>query len=281
MARLRQRCQKSKLQNGRRSNSDQAQLEERNLTSMDANDSGMDRQWSADDVNNIKGGDLGKDKDGDLGKDRINSHQKANGDTGKEERQPKCDSSHNEVCERFTEEELLSLIVKNKNMEDTMFCDLGVYTKNRNFRLYKSCKYGKNNPLVLADQNKYVARSPRTARRKNVDSEEQLFLDSLIANIKFSPDMRVLTFGESGTSSHYSRNSHRKRESNQDNLGGYHLSPYPEVDHHILCELDKRGPKACIRQWTYFSNGEMILFEIGGNRWCANIGRCHKSNNIM
>ncbi len=57
----------------------------------------------------------------------------------------------------------------------------GVYTKNRNFRLYLSSKLGKANPLVLARDNQYVPQPPQGGK---ISTDEQMFLDSLITNIQ-------------------------------------------------------------------------------------------------
>ena len=66
----------------------------------------------------------------------------------------------------------------------------GVYTRNRNFRLYLSCKLGKNNPLLVAAENCFNPPSlAMAAHNKNVmqrkrqqkrSSQQQIFLDSLI-----------------------------------------------------------------------------------------------------
>ena len=53
----------------------------------------------------------------------------------------------------------------------------GVYTKNRNFRLFMSSKLGKKSPLTVSDQNQYMP-------DKGGNSEEQLFCDSLVANVQ-------------------------------------------------------------------------------------------------
>ena len=52
----------------------------------------------------------------------------------------------------------------------------GVYTKNRNFRLYLSSKYGKKNPLVVADSNTYEL--PNCKDEK--DLQRQTLLISLV-----------------------------------------------------------------------------------------------------
>ncbi|XP_013400289.1 DNA-directed primase/polymerase protein-like, partial [Lingula anatina] len=52
-------------------------------------------------------------------------------------------------------EELFNLLVLDKHENRVLFCDLAVYTKNRNFRLYLSSKYMKNNPLKISKRNQY------------------------------------------------------------------------------------------------------------------------------
>ena len=94
-------------------------------------------------------------------------------------------------------------------------------------------------------------------------------------------------------------------------------SPYPGVDLFIGGEIGKDGGRpGSIRRWTFFpqgasrlmysccawldcvcvcvdvyvytcmcvplsSPGKLIVYDIKDNRWCGNIGREHKSNNIM
>ena len=56
--------------------------------------------------------------------------------------------------ENFSRDELMQLVVSSSNTNN-LFCDEGVYTKNRNFRLYKSSKFGKRRPLVKSVHNSY------------------------------------------------------------------------------------------------------------------------------
>lgn len=55
----------------------------------------------------------------------------------------------------------------------------GVYTKNRNFRLYKSSKLGKNAAFTVAEDNKYF---PKLVKQST--AEEHIFLASLITNVR-------------------------------------------------------------------------------------------------
>ncbi|CAJ0942112.1 unnamed protein product [Ranitomeya imitator] len=81
-------------------------------------------------------------------------------------------------CTANQEFDLSPLIVQDKNGGVQLFIDLGVYTKNRNFRLYKSSKLGKNVTFEVAEDNLFSVK-----RSKHILEEEQIFLCSLISNV--------------------------------------------------------------------------------------------------
>lgn len=58
------------------------------------------------------------------------------------------------------------------------------------------------------------------------------------------------------------------------------LSPYPEVDAFINSLVSSNGRHGKIRHWFYFMEGNLLGYDIVGYRWCGNINRQHKSNNI-
>ncbi|KAM5264242.1 DNA-directed primase/polymerase protein isoform 2-T2 [Ctenodactylus gundi] len=64
-------------------------------------------------------------------------------------------------------------------------------------------------------------------------------------------------------------------------IEGFQSSPYPEVDHFVLSLVNKDDVKGGIRRWNYFFPEELLVYDICKYRWCGNIGRAHKSNNIM
>ncbi|XP_032656283.1 DNA-directed primase/polymerase protein isoform X2 [Chelonoidis abingdonii] len=144
--------------------------------------------------------------------------------------------------------DLSFLVVNDKEGGKQLVIDLGVYTKNRNFRLYKSSKAGKHATLKIAEDNKFVPKP-----QKNISVEEQYFLSSLVCNIRFSEIERALTC---------------------DN---------PEGKEKIPKQTDRRVASSTsgIRRWNYFSLEELLVYDISRYRWCKNIGRAHKSNNIM
>ncbi|XP_063493789.1 DNA-directed primase/polymerase protein isoform X14 [Symphalangus syndactylus] len=160
--------------------------------------------------------------------------------------------------------DLSFLVVKNNMGEKHLFVDLGVYTRNRNFRLYKSSKIGKRVALEVTEDNRFFP-----IQSKDVSDEYQYFLSSLVSNVRFSDTLQILTcdpsqnkqkgvgyFNSIGTS---------------ETIEGFQCSPYPEVDHFVLSLVNKDGIKG----------EELLVYDICKYRWCENIGRAHKSNNIM
>ncbi|NXK63161.1 PRIPO protein, partial [Sylvietta virens] len=132
------------------------------------------------------------------------------------------------------------LIVNDKEGNKQLFVDLGkykFYTKNRNFRMYKSSKAGKNVILKIAEDNKFIPNCEK--------------------------DCVFVAFGLT------------------DPMEGYQGSPYPEIDNFVHSLVNKDGIQGGIRQWSYFSLKELLIYDISGYRWCENIRRAHKSNNIM
>ncbi|XP_064005047.1 DNA-directed primase/polymerase protein [Pogoniulus pusillus] len=173
--------------------------------------------------------------------------------------------------------ELSFLVVNDKEGNKQLFVDLGVYTRNRNFRMYKSSKAGKNVILKIAEDNKFVPNC-----EDDVSLEEAYFLSSLICNIRERDNTKVLSSGFSEEDRKMSAflNSKTTRSS-KDSMEGYQVSPYPEIDSFVHSLVNKDGVQGGIRRWNYFSLEEILVYDISGYRWCENIGRAHKSNNIM
>ncbi|XP_042556603.1 DNA-directed primase/polymerase protein isoform X2 [Dipodomys spectabilis] len=163
-------------------------------------------------------------------------------------------------------------------LHDVAFKDnihVGVYTRNRNFRLYKSSKIGKCVALEVAEDNRFFPKQP-----KNVSTENQYFLSSLVSNVRFSDTLRILTcdtFQNKGKRSGYLNSTNNSGET----LEGFQYSPYPEVDRFVLSLVNRNDVEGGIRRWNYFFPEELLVYDICKYRWCENIGRAHRSNNIM
>ncbi|KAM6261515.1 DNA-directed primase/polymerase protein [Porphyrio hochstetteri] len=183
----------------------------------------------------------------------------------------------NETSHQGEDLEFSFLIVNGKEGDKQLFVDLGVYTRNRNFRMYKSSKAGKNVILKTAEDNKFVPDC-----EANVSLEEAYFLSSLICNVRVKDDTKVLSAEFSEEERKTSAFLKRKPPgSSKDSMEGYQDSPYPEIDCFVRSLVNKDGVQGRIRQWNYFFQEEILVYDISGYRWCENIGRAHKSNNIM
>uniref|UniRef100_A0A8C5LGL0 DNA-directed primase/polymerase protein n=1 Tax=Leptobrachium leishanense TaxID=445787 RepID=A0A8C5LGL0_9ANUR len=158
-------------------------------------------------------------------------------------------SEHRDNSNRIqqTESDLYQLIVNDKQGGKQLFIDLGVYTNNRNFRLYKSSKLGKDVFFDVARDNNVLSKP-----EKNVSAEEHIFLRSLISNVRFSDSLKILKCASSGS-----------EKSSPACIGTRNLSP------------------SGLRAWNYFFLEELLIYDIVNYRFCENIGRPHKSNNVM
>ncbi|XP_007939079.1 DNA-directed primase/polymerase protein [Orycteropus afer afer] len=153
--------------------------------------------------------------------------------------------------------------------------DVGVYTRNRNFRLYKSSKIGKHVALEVAEDNKFFP-----TQSKNISKENQYFLSSLVSNVRFSDTLRILTCDTSQDKQKHVEYFNHSNIS-VETIEGFQCSPYPEIDRFVCSLVNKNGIQGGIRRWNYFFPEELLVYDICKYRWCENIGRAHKSNNIM
>jgi len=60
-------------------------------------------------------------------------------------------------------------------------------------------------------------------------------------------------------------------------------SPFPAVDQFVTSTVRSQGNKDAgeIWRWAFFSSAQLLVYDIAHNRWCANVHREHRSNNIM
>ncbi|KAL8597381.1 hypothetical protein ACOMHN_056144 [Nucella lapillus] len=191
------------------------------------------------------------------------------------------------VWSQLEAEELSVLVVRDREGRDTCFADLGVYTKNRNFRLYKSCKLGKTTAFSVSENSTYTV----TTTADDAQRERQLFLASLITSVRGGE--RLLTFGHrargEGLSPRPGRQSRSVRSDGDAGgslmmqvgampMGGCGGSPYPEVDAFISGQVGHGG--GWTRRWSYFPPAQTLSYDIAGYRFCHRLQRQHRSNNI-
>lgn len=156
-----------------------------------------------------------------------------------------------------------------------LFCDQSVYSRNRHFRLFKSSKFKKNVPLVLSNTNKY--KLPEKSHCEDC-FEKQIFLKSLIT---FGCDNKVLlnfkNVKSQVESELHGRHGHNYIQNiNTECESSYTNSPFQRIDK-FISDLVFPGK---IFRIHYFQSVNKLVYSIVKNRYCGNVKRQHKNNNV-
>lgn len=166
--------------------------------------------------------------------------------------------------------DICDLFVRDRKDKAKLFVDEGVYTKNRHFRLLGSSKAGKNAPLRVSASNKY-----EPAEKKDY----LVFLDSLVTYFSVPP-AEILEFGEFKKPGKDERRDLDMCDSitAAAAVATETESPHSEVIDKFILSLI--SPKGKIRKKTFFASSFTVLYDVRNYRYCHNIGREHKSNNV-
>ncbi|XP_068746764.1 DNA-directed primase/polymerase protein-like isoform X3 [Montipora capricornis] len=185
-------------------------------------------------------------------------------------------------------EELRELTINDGKGGFSTFCDqgtVGVYTKNRNFRIYRSTKIGKNSHLLKSDQNMFKPSAKGRKGSFSKDPDYLMFLDSLVSNVSMhvgGKDVKVLTCESCEKSSKTPIKGEAQDLSTQiPSQSGFEHSPYHIIDLFVSSVINKGDVQGVIRRWVFFPQGKLLTYDILKNQWCENIKRPHKSNHIM
>ena len=211
------------------------------------------------------------------------------------------------------------------NPKLTCIIDLGVYTRNRLFRLLNSNKFGKtcDATLRIAESNEYVfpkqfdnaekmtaakSRSSPDSRESESDADASFekFCNSMSweahaealaatlvvpansCKIKFLtlPHPAELLSDDEQAQLCFTPRGGGSSDKVQRGSPEYGKSPFSELDHFIVNTLGKRGNLiGSIGTWTldYMLQPlpQTICYNMRDNRFCENVARAHKSNNII
>ena len=184
-----------------------------------------------------------------------------------------CGAFVKHLVSSLAEEERKMFEVKDQEGNMTHFIDLSVYSRNRNFRLYLSTKLGKTAQLsVSAIDVSSAVLLEECSEKCQDDVEWRIFCNSLITNVDQTASVISLENIDTTTTS-----PTRRPKSTETVIKSSSSSPYPEIDK-FVSELVFPGR---VRQWRYDGQTDSLLYDIAGNRYCSNIGRQHRSNNIF
>ena len=193
---------------------------------------------------------------------------------------------------RDTDPRCAALFVR-KSIDDEeaheSFVDLGVYTRNRVFRLYLSSKRDKDGGQkpILKPTSRFWKNTKR-AKGEDEDVPDRLtFLKSCATHV--GPNPKLIEFpGVTHSSVLVGKQFQGYRNGtvasrNRAEFGGNSIGPCPRTAAFVCHDFDRwsayRG--ASVRSWTAFPEYGVLVLNLFGNRYCENIERAHKSNNVM
>jgi hypothetical protein len=150
--------------------------------------------------------------------------------------------------------------------------DLAVYSRHRQFRIVGSCKFGKTAIL-----------QPTQSTRDLFPNDRELFFASLICNV---PEGATLLGGgaDAGDGDFHlptttiSTTTTTTTQPPREQAGG---SPWPLLDRFVEGLASVGDVRGWIRSTRLVEESHLLIFNIGGNRFCGRIGRPHKSNHVF
>lgn len=191
----------------------------------------------------------------------------------------------NSVCERRASDERCEKLFIRKEQSETerqySIIDLGVYTRNRAFRLFLSSKAKKKEVLQC------------TRRFWTHREERDIFYGSLVTNIDKEQNKKLIEYHDvtvslsqksNGCANIFSGHGYRRDSLSQNPTKQKEL-PCAELVEFVLNDFDSwsdaKMNKAAVRSWVAFPDHDTLILNLVGNRYCENIKRQHKSNNVM
>eukprot|EP00884_Botryococcus_braunii_P017269 jgi/Botrbrau1/4225/Bobra.0044s0022.2 len=167
-----------------------------------------------------------------------------------------------------------SLLVKaDETGRLTSFVDLGVYTRNRSFRLFLSSKAG--HTAVLKPTGRFPAGGW---------SHKTVYFKSLICNVQSTVTLLRAYIDEHEQSCMPRTRQLLAAGPSIEGLGSDARpgpSPYPQIDEFITSICKEGGMQGTVRSWILWDDAGVLLLNMKGNRFCGHINRQHKSNGIF
>ena len=159
------------------------------------------------------------------------------------------------LVKEFIDEKITdSITVKDKSGNITTVIDASIYTKNRQFRIYKSSKYGQARPFVVSECDLSLMYLEDKYDKHDIDTK---FFEYTLLNAK-NENINILM------------DEKKKPEAKK-----MKHSSFPDIDG-IISDKIKPGKILSCEQKPDGS----IFYEIGGTRYCGIAGRNHTSNRI-
>ncbi|KAH7710187.1 DNA primase [Aphelenchoides avenae] len=168
------------------------------------------------------------------------------------------------ICTRMSETGVGIVRTEDK---DTFLCDTGVYSKN----------HGKKAPDWRIFLDSLVVPT-------DYEKFELLDLSALVCTLPGRTLRRVTNTSNNVQRLPLEAYSLRRNDFVDEIAKGNGNSPFPAIDRHILTFLGRFSPNVCVRQWQLLiartTNSRRLQYELLNCRYCFNIERHHKNQNV-
>ncbi|XP_024523407.1 DNA-directed primase/polymerase protein [Selaginella moellendorffii] len=159
-------------------------------------------------------------------------------------------------------------VITDHSSTPRLFVDQAVYSRNRCFRLVFSAKAGKT--AILVPTYRFASSS------EVVMDDITTFMQALVCNVDANCET-LLTFDRGAAGKHPKSLSNIQPQHSV----ASEASPFGAVDAFVESISSFGNTPGKIRNWFWFSELGIIVYNISGNRFCERVGRQHKSNNVM
>eukprot|EP00477_Mikrocytos_mackini_P000976 GAHX01001047.1.p1 GENE.GAHX01001047.1~~GAHX01001047.1.p1 ORF type:complete len:401 (-),score=64.96 GAHX01001047.1:686-1888(-) len=155
------------------------------------------------------------------------------------------------------------------DLNENCIIDKAVYTKNRNFRIYKSTKLGQKRPLVISKFNKFPTKDKEVFLKKSLVS----YFEVPIVEIQ------PITYKPQKEANINNKEDKPDKRAYQEPLFVTHSS-FPELDKYFDSILRTKGGKIYKMRELQIKGITHIYYYPQNYRFCNRINREHKSNGI-
>jgi len=197
------------------------------------------------------------------------------------------------ICRQMIEKQV-GLVQSNEEGGKALLCDIAVYTRNRNFRLHRSSKCGKRTELKVSHLCRFYDGREYSNANIFLDSlvvprdyscSSVLVMPEVLETVSTKRPIPASSVEKSLGSCLRSLNPVFDVKSPVDEVTrGCGPSPFPDVDNYMLSVFRKLNPLAEIRVWcltvSKMYGGRSIQYQLNNCRYCYNMGREHKSQNV-
>lgn len=173
------------------------------------------------------------------------------------------DGKVNELTSCFEREELEKLFIKRENNSSYFIADLSVYSRNRQFRIWRSTKLGQNRFLQIAEENEYSSDTARDFLQHSlVTSTPQIGQQPVLLTCE-RPRSRMRPYKNTDTT------QIERVASKTSYLDDYVLDTIRSTENY---------ENVSISRIVYYPQRECVIYAIDGSRWCKKLGRHHSQN---